>query len=112
MNRLLLVALLSVAACTGDKNNQSQKENTPQPLNNITYKTFANDSAPGGFGYDIYVDGRMMVHQPNIPAVMGNRGFNTEEEAAKTANLVMFKLKNNIMPPSISTSELDSLGIK
>ena len=39
MNRLLLAALLSVAACAGDKNNQPQKENTPQTLNNITYKT-------------------------------------------------------------------------
>ena len=54
----------------------------------------------------------MMVHQPNIPAVMGNRGFSTEEDAAKTADLVMYKLKNNIMPPSVSVSELDSIGIK
>ncbi len=112
MNRLLLVVLLSVAACAGDKKNQPQKENTPQTLNNITYKTFANDSLPGGFGYDIFVDGRLMVHQPNIPAVMGNRGFSTEEDAAKTADLVMYKLKNNIMPPSVSVSELDSIGIK
>lgn len=105
------MALLGVAACAGDKN-KPQENNTTPSLNNISYKTFANDSAPGGFGYDIFVDGRMMVHQPNIPAVMGNRGFTSEDDAAKTANLVMFKLKNNIMPPSVTTGELDSLGIK
>jgi hypothetical protein len=53
-----------------------------------------------------------MVHQPNIPAVMGNRGFASADDAAKTANLVAFKLKNNIMPPSVTTTELDSIGIK
>ncbi|MBS1765569.1 MAG: DUF4907 domain-containing protein [Bacteroidetes bacterium] len=111
MKKWMLIALLAVAACSSDKKNQQPQEQIA-PLNNISYKTFANDSAPGGFGYDIFVDGRMMVHQPNIPAVMGNRGFTSETDAAKTAELVMHKLKNNIMPPSVTTAELDSLGIK
>lgn len=90
-------------------------ENKAQPaplINNITIQTFANDSTLGGFGYNILVDGKIMVHQPNIPAVMGNRGFDTDEDASKTAALVSFKLKNNIMPPSVTIQELDSIGIK
>ncbi len=84
----------------------------PQQLKTVTIKTFTNDTGLHGFGYDIFVDSALVVHQPNIPAVAGNRGFVTEEEAIKIGTYVGNKIKNNIMPPSVTTEELDSLGVR
>lgn len=97
---------------TDSKPDISVKE-MPSPKS-VTIKTFANDSLLSGFGYDIYMDSatKPTVHQPNIPAVAGNRGFATEEEARKIGEYVGNKIKNNIMPPSVTTQELDSLGVK
>ncbi|MCC7303236.1 MAG: DUF4907 domain-containing protein [Bacteroidia bacterium] len=75
---------------------------------------FENAAAGGGqkgFGYDIKIDGKTYIHQPNIPAVPGNDGFIEEERARKTGELVAYKVKNNIMPPSVTLEELDSLGV-
>ncbi len=113
MNKAYILFLIAMASfgCISKKSNEDNKSGQLL-LNNITIQTFANDSVLGGFGYDLLVDGKIMVHQPNIPAVMGNRGFVTEADAQKTAALVKHKLQNNIMPPSVTIQELDSIGIK
>lgn len=77
----------------------------------INVKVFPNDAAMGGFGYGIYVNGIEKVHQPNIPAVQGNKGFSSEEKARKAGEYVAGKVKRNIMPPSVTEKELDSLGV-
>jgi hypothetical protein len=74
----------------------------------IEIKTYKVDI---GWGYDIYVDSKMAVHQPNIPALPGNSGFDTESDAKKAAELVVGKIKKNIVPPSLSAEELKSIGI-
>ncbi|MBL7909415.1 MAG: DUF4907 domain-containing protein [Bacteroidia bacterium] len=113
---ITFILLCIIFSCNPKQDSQQPmdgKKVQPAPLiNNVTVQTYANDSTLGGYGYDILVDGKIMVHQPNIPAVMGNRGFATEDDASKTATLVSFKLKNNIMPPSVTLEELDSIGIK
>ena len=74
-------------------------------------KVFKNEHPLSGFGYDIYMNGKLYVHQPNVPAVQGNHGFKTTESAYKTAGLVLFKINNNILPPGVEIKELDSLGV-
>jgi Domain of unknown function (DUF4907) len=64
------------------------------------------------FGYDIYKDSTLIIHQPSIPGVQGNKGFSTRENAEKVSALMIFKLDHGIAPPSISLKELDSLKIK
>lgn len=90
-------------------------KNNPYEKAEIEIKVFNNnataDSALQGFGYDIYLNKGLYVHQPHIPAVNGNRGFKTAEDAQKTGELTAFKIKNNIMPPSLSVNELDSIGV-
>lgn len=86
---------------------QQPKEN-PYKNAAIEIKTF-KDSL--GWGYDIFIDKNQYVHQPHIPAVPGNRGFSKEEYAKKTGELVAYKIRNNIMPPSVTPQELDSLGV-
>lgn len=77
----------------------------------VEIKVFQNTEM-SGFGYDIILDGHTYVHQPNIPALPGNNGFSTEEKARKVAELVSFKIHNNIMPPTVEVRELDSLGVR
>ncbi|HKR05798.1 MAG TPA: DUF4907 domain-containing protein [Bacteroidia bacterium] len=127
--------LLFVFACNNEKKNaaESESKNEPEheememktdttkpkenPYKNaqIDIKIFNNDTIKNsglqGFGYDIYMYRSLYVHQPAIPAINGNRGFDNEEDARKTAELVVYKLKNNIMPPSVKVEELDSLGV-
>jgi hypothetical protein len=50
------------------------------PDTSITYKIIPAEGNATGFGYDIYMSGKLYVHQPTIPAVEGNRSFSTEEK--------------------------------
>jgi hypothetical protein len=65
-----------------------------------------------GYGYEILYEGKVMIRQPHIPAVQGNQGFISSIEAEKVANLVVDKLSRGVSPPSVSTEELDKIGIK
>ena len=64
-----------------------------------------------GFGYDIFQGEQLMIHQPHIPAIQGNRGFGTSEEAQRVAELVIGKLEQGVMPPTVSLEELEALGV-
>ena len=77
----------------------------------VEVKTYANEAPLTGYGYDLFVDGTLKVHQPHIPAIPGNRGFSSEEYAKQAGEFVAYKVKNNIMPPSVTPEELDSLGV-
>ncbi len=64
------------------------------------------------FGYDILENNRPLVHQPSIPGLPGNKGFIKREDAEKCAKLVIAKINKNIMPPTVTKQEMDSLKIK
>jgi len=80
-----------------------------QPQSDIQVKTFQVDDK--GWGYDIYMKNKLYIHQPHIPAVSGNNAFKNQADAEKTGNLVVNKIRNNIMPPSVTVKELDSLKV-
>ncbi len=66
----------------------------------------ASDST---YGYDILMDGRILIHQPHIPALPGNRGFASEEDARRVAEFVVRRMRKNVFPPSVTRDEVDSL---
>lgn len=123
-----IICVFIVNGCTNEKKENKEPQSnmqpglpvdtTPKPNPYINSKVetqvFSNDSTKdknlGGFGYNIIIDGKMYVHQPHVPAVAGNKGFTSSEAANRAANLVAYKIKNNIMPPSITEPELDSVG--
>ncbi|HYV90802.1 MAG TPA: DUF4907 domain-containing protein [Chitinophagales bacterium] len=76
----------------------------------VTVKTFRENSA---WGYDILMgdSGKLYIHQPTIPSVPGNNGFKTEADAKKAGEFVAYKIRNHIMPPSVTPEELDSMGL-
>jgi hypothetical protein len=75
----------------------------------ITYKVIGSESE--GYGYDVFADGKMVIHQPGIPGQPGVRGFRTKADSEKVAQLVVKKLKNKEMPPTVSEEELRTLKV-
>lgn len=76
---------------------------------NLTYKVIAAEG--GGYGYDIYSDKKLFIHQPTIPGQPGLAGFRRRSDAEKIAELIIKKLKNKEMPPSVTTEELKKLKV-
>ncbi|MFC0183057.1 protein of unknown function [Pseudarcicella hirudinis] len=64
-----------------------------------------------GWGYDVYVNGKMKVHQPHIPVVTGLNGFKSRRDAKAVGKLVKQKIRKGLIPPSVSRKELDSLKV-
>lgn len=132
MNVKRIVLLLSLPALVHSCNEHSNKENTTkdtaatatssspgekvQPNDSSSAQTVNIDvrvfQSGDGWGYDIYMNEKMYVHQPHIPAVSGNHAFRSENDARKAGELMVYKIRNNVMPPSITIEELDSIGIQ
>lgn len=127
MFRYLPAALLItslVISCTGkteEKPQDTPAEQKPTVTYNpykdaeITVEIFKVDSSDSngatGWGYDIMINGQLYIHQPNIPAVMGNSGFSSEEKAREAGEMIVSKIRNNILPPSVTVEELESRGL-
>ena len=75
----------------------------------LTYKII--DAPKHTYGYDVFADGRLMIHQTSVPALPSNEGFKTKEDATKVALLVIEKIKKGEMPPTISIDEIKKLGV-
>ncbi len=99
----LLVIFLS---CSGTKKEtrEDAEDNSPQ------WQVRILQNSDSSFGYEILQNGQTLIHQPIIPAVSGNRGFGSALQAQKVGTYLIEKLKKNIMPPTLTEEELDSLG--
>ena len=113
--RILLVALFLLfifaglpGIATSADEAVKQKDN---PYVNAEITIQIIPSANNTFGYDILLYGRPFVHQPSIPGLPGNDGFTTKERAQKVAELVLKKIRNNEMPPTVTIDELNSMEV-
>ncbi|MES2591772.1 MAG: DUF4907 domain-containing protein [Bacteroidota bacterium] len=77
----------------------------------ITFEVKDSTGNSKGWGYDIFVGDKKMIHQPIIPAVPGNNAFKTESDARKTGALAVQKMERTGTLPTLLVEELDSLGI-
>lgn len=113
---ILLVSLSYQTAKTQtiSTNKQTLQKKTavaPIPVDDpLTYVIIR--SGQNTFGYIILDHNKAIIRQPSIPGLPGNKGFIKEEDAGKTARLVIYKIRNKLAPPTISKHELDSLKIK
>ena len=106
---LLFSASIFILACFQVNAQNSLNTSFQTNSDSVTIKTFKTEN---GWGYDIYISGKKYIHQEYIPVVNGNKPFVIKEDAEKTAELVKIKIKKNILPPSVTIYELDSIGIK
>ncbi len=117
LNYFFFLILLTTVSCSekkqkpeetlGVQTNEEKNLNIDEVL--VTFETTGSEIT--GYGYTVMVDNRILINQPTIPGQSGNKGFDTKEKASKVAQLVIDKIKNNQMPPSVSKKELDSLDI-
>tara|TARA_R110002050_G_C8959807_1_gene514210 strand:- start:706 stop:1038 length:333 start_codon:yes stop_codon:yes gene_type:complete len=63
-----------------------------------------------GWGYVVKKNERTFIRQDIIPAVFGNQSFSAKEDAEKTGQLVIQKIRAG-QHPSVTVNELDSLNI-
>jgi hypothetical protein len=75
----------------------------------LTYKIISAEKKT--YCYDIFADGRLLIHQPSAPGLPGNKGFKSKGDATKVAQLVIEKIKKGEMPPSVTKDELKTLGV-
>ncbi|MCE5345480.1 MAG: DUF4907 domain-containing protein [Bacteroidales bacterium] len=61
-----------------------------------------------GWGYDILINKKTVIHQPYMPSVSGKVAFESKYAAKKTGNLVVKKIKKKQLP-TITTDELNSI---
>ncbi len=84
-----------------------RKQKNPYADAEITIQIIS--SANQTFGYDIQVNKRPLIHQPNIPCLTGNEGFKSKEKAQKVAEFVVKKIRKNEMPPTVTMEDLKSM---
>ena len=101
---------LLLLAVTGPLMAQKKATSAPavqQAAPAFTYKIIP--AANGTYGYDIYADSKLKIHQPAIPAMPSNDGFKTKAAAEKVAGLAISKMKKGESLPTISPEELTKL---
>jgi hypothetical protein len=66
-----------------------------------------------GWGYDIYKDNKLIIHQDMIPEVDGHKTFASKDEAIRLGELVVSKIKQGKGGglPRVTIQEIDSLKI-
>lgn len=90
----------------------AQREANKKAASKTTFTYFVIKAGDGAtYGYDIYSDGNLLVHQPSVPAMPGNAGFSDTTSAGKTARFVIEKIRQGEMPPTVSEEELKKLGV-
>ena len=105
--KLSIVAAVSLAmhSCNNPPSNKLVAANKNRE--HIIAQTFKTDD---GWGYTVFVNGKVFIKQSFIPVIEGNKSFPKEEDAIKLATLVVSKLKDH-EKPTIRMDELQQLGI-
>jgi len=110
---LFLLFLIGFACEQVKEDSDSSKAETEFSNKSVepVYTVITEEDAVLGWGYQILKDGKMVIIQKHIPAIQGKKGFNSKEDAEKTAYLTIDKIKKGSFPPTVSIEELDSLGV-
>jgi hypothetical protein len=107
LNKIATVIVLSgyFFSCSPSAGHRKETHAVEQS-DSIRINTFQVNN---GYGYEIYLNNTKVVYQPTIPVIEGNTNFPTKELAFETALLVTSKIRNGIIPPSISSEEMELL---
>ena len=73
----------------------------------LTYKIISAKNK--SWGYDIYVEGKLLIHQSSVPALPGNEGFKSKQAAGKVATKIIEKIRKGENPPSVTIEEMKAL---
>src|SRR5688500_9032714 len=104
--KLLLLCCLFACSLLFAQSSKIKKEKSYD-----TYRTKIFSNTDNSYGYDILYNHKVLIHQQNIPGHAGLIGFRKKEDAKKMALLVVKKLSQGKMPPTVSHDELQQLKI-
>ena len=97
----IIILVVSAVIAVGISFIQWNKHNPPR----FESKVYA---IANGWGYDILVNGKLLIHQESIPALAGNKKFQDKQQATQAAELVIHKIKKGL-PPTITKPEIDQI---
>lgn len=100
---MMIKTFLKLFFCTGILLVSCQKSNSKYEIK-ITKQS-------SGYGYQVLKKRKILINQPFIPAIQGEKTFKNEKDAQKTADLVVSKIDKYSLP-KISIHELDSMKIE
>ncbi|NEU10122.1 DUF4907 domain-containing protein [Flavihumibacter sp. R14] len=63
------------------------------------------------FGYQILNKNQVFIDQPFVPGLPGRTGFKTEVRASTMARLVISKIQQGEIPPTVSIEEMKKLKV-
>lgn len=89
-----------------------QKEANKEMAARMQFQYFVIKAANQTFGYNVYADGNLYLHQPTIPGIAGNNGFADTASAGRVARFAINKIKMGEIPPTITLQELKQLKVK
>lgn len=107
MKKIVVLAFLALLA-SFFIHAQNTKPVVAKSPSEITYQVIPSSNQT--WGYNVYTNKKLIIHQPVIPGISGNEGFKTKEGASKVAELVIKKMKRGEMPPTITKEELQKLN--
>jgi hypothetical protein len=61
-----------------------------------------------GWGYDVFKNNKLYIHQPYIPAVEGQVPFQNRKSARKTGQIVVKKIRNH-ESPALTRDEIKAI---
>jgi hypothetical protein len=106
----LIALVLFFSGCSEKSDRHSSHgvttEDSDAIVSNVTRRILRNDN--GTYGYEIFVDGKKLISQRHSPVLAGNEGFESAEQAGRVADLVINKIKKEMLP-TINRFELDSI---
>jgi hypothetical protein len=107
----ILLCLAGAPVCAVNEDSKEKPKQPDNPYADAEISIRIIPSFNNTFGYNIIVDGKLLVHQPHMPARPGNEGFSTREKARKVADFVARKIRRNEMPPSVTLDDLNKMGV-
>ena len=90
--RIITAAVVIAAVITVVKLNWYHSN---QPVNQLSAQCFQTTQ---GWGYNILAGQKILIHQPMIPGKPGNKGFETEQQAAAAAQNMITDIRAGRTP--------------
>ena len=99
--------MLVLVSCNNNNAGNTEVVTVAKDSVNISASSFKINE---GWGYSIFLNGKLYIKQTIIPVIEGNKNFDTEADANKCAELVVAKLKAH-HKPTLVLDDLKNIGI-
>ena len=110
---LLVVFVLSgyVSSAQMHVKDTSARHPEPPQYANAKFEWKIIDAPNNTHGYEIYADGKLLVHQTSVPALPGVNGFKTKIDAQNCAKYIIAKIEKGEFPPAVTEEELKKIRV-